>query len=255
MCKTVTVGGSQVFKVAVSSSPPDPGAQDFNVYLSPSGSCQGPFGYAATFGNSGSYGMTVNGSTLSGWVLDSGAPLDNDGAPAPDFQSLPVASGLPNANPAARTPPHGDLADEGRCVDPSTGSGVACPGSVTPGAVVWFIPGGGNNQTCLNLQGGGDIYIFSGYQYQRILLYEPGPEQQPPANTCSNNVAGHGITSLIGIFYVPAANVTIIGNSSYLATIAGGVIAWTASVKGNGGVSISADPTLRTWPPSVNLTQ
>jgi len=255
MCKTVTVGGNQVFKVSVSSSPPDPGAQDFNVYLSPSGSCQGPFGYAATFGNSGNYGMTVNGSTLSGWVLDSGAPMDNAGARAPDFQSLPVASGLPNANPAAGTPPRGDLADEGHCVDPTTGNGVACPGGFTPGAVVWFIPGGGNNQTCLNLQGGGDIYIFSGYQYQRILLYEPGPEQQPPANTCSNNVAGHGITSLIGIFYVPAANVTIIGNSSYLATIAGGVIAWTASVKGNGGVSISADPTLRTWPPSVNLTQ
>lgn len=255
MCKTVTVGSNQNFKVAVSSSPPDPGAQDFNVYLSPSGSCQGPFGYAATFANGGNYGMTVNGSTLSGWALDSGAPPDNTGAPAPDFQSLPVAAGLPNANPPGAAPPRGDLANEGHCVDPITGASVACPGNVTPGAVVWFIPGGGNNQTCLNLQGGGDIYIFSGYQYQRILLYEPGPEQQPPANTCSNNVAGSGITSLIGIFYVPAANVTIIGNSSYLATIAGGVIAWTASIKGNGGVSISADPTLRTWPPSVNLTQ
>jgi hypothetical protein len=70
-----------------------------------------------------------------------------------------------------------------------------------------------------------------------------------------NNIAGHGITSLIGIFYLPAASVTIIGNSSYLATIAGGVIAWTANVKGSGGVSISADPTLRTWPASVRLTQ
>jgi hypothetical protein len=68
-------------------------------------------------------------------------------------------------------------------------------------------------------------------------------------------VAGHGITSLIGIFYVPAASVTIIGNSSYLATIAGGVIAWNATVKGNGGVSISADPTLRTWPSAVHLIQ
>lgn len=255
MCRTVAVGGNQNFKVAVSSSPPDPGAQSFNVYLSPSGSCQGPFGYAATFSNSGGYGMIVNGSTLGGWALNSAAPQDNTGAPAPDFQSLPVAAGLPNANPASGTPPHGDLANEGHCVDPTTGSGVACPGAVTPGAVVWFIPGGGDTSTCLNLQGGGDIYVYSGYQYQRILLYEPGPEQQPPANTCSNNVAGHGLTSLIGIFYVPAANVTIIGNSSYLATIAGGVIAWTASIKGNGGVSISADPTLRTWPPSVNLTQ
>ncbi|OLB91937.1 MAG: hypothetical protein E6H97_01600 [Chloroflexi bacterium] len=255
MCKTVSVGSSQNFKVSVSSSPPDPGAQDFNVYLAPSGSCQGPFGYAAQFANNGSYTTTINGGTLNGWALDPGAPRDNPGAPAPDFQSPPVAGGLPNANPQLAVPPHGDLANEGHCVDPTTGTGVACPAPVTPGAVLWFIPGGGNIQTCLNLQGGGDIYIYSGHQYQRILLYEPGPEQQPPANTCSNNVAGSGITSLIGIFYVPAANVTIVGNSSYLATIAGGVIAWTASVKGNGGVSILADPTLRTWPPSVTLTQ
>ena len=255
MCKTVAVSSNQNFKVSVSSSPPDPGAQYFNVYLSPSGSCQGPFGYAAQFANSGSFTTTINGGTLNGWALDPGAPQDNAGAPAPDYQLPPVAAGLPNANPARATPPHGDLGNEGHCVNPITGTGMACPGPVTPGAVVWFIPGGGNNQTCLNLQGGGDIYIFSGYQYQRVLLYEPGPQQQPPANTCSNNVAGSGITSLIGIFYVPAANVTIVGNSNYLATIAGGVIAWTASVKGNGGVSIQADPTLRTWPPSVTLTQ
>ena len=107
----------------------------------------------------------------------------------------------------------------------------------------------------MNLQGGGDIFVYSGYQYQRILLFEPGPEQPPPANTCLNNVAGHGITSLIGIFYTPAASVTIIGSSNYLATIAGGVIAWSATVKGNGGVSIMADPTLRTWPSAVRLTQ
>lgn len=255
MCKAVTVGSSQVFKVTVSSSPADPGAQDFNVYLAPGGSCTGPFGYAAEFANAGNYGMTVNGSTLSGWTLNAGGALDTPGAPPPDAQSLPVAGGLPNANPAAGTPPHGDLANEADCVDTSTGNNVACPSSWTPGAVSFFIPGGGSQSVCLNLQGGGDIYVFSGYQYQRILLFEPGPEQNPPANMCLNNVAGHGITSLIGIFYVPAASVTIIGNSSYLATIAGGVIAWTATVKGTGGVSISADPTLRTFPSAVHLTQ
>ncbi|TMD52558.1 MAG: hypothetical protein E6I85_10240 [Chloroflexi bacterium] len=121
--------------------------------------------------------------------------------------------------------------------------------------MVFFVPGPGSNTVCLNLQGGGDIYTFSGYQYQRVLVFEPGPEQTPPANTCPNNVAGHGLTSLIGIFYVPAADVTITGSSSYLATIAGGVIAYTASVKGNGGVSISVDPSLRAWPSSVHLTQ
>jgi Flp pilus assembly protein TadG len=255
MCKTLTVASSQVMKVSVSNSSPDPGAQYFNVYLAPSGSCQGPFGYATQFANSGGYGVTINGATLTGWVLNPAGALDSSGAPAPDQEGLPLASGLPNPNPAAGTPPRGDLGNEGHCVDPSTGNNTACPGAVTPGAVIFHIPGPGSNTVCLNLQGGGDIYVFSGYQYQRILVYEPGPEQQPPANTCPNNVAGHGLTSLIGIFYVPAADVAITGNSQYLATIAGGVISYTATVRGNGGVSISVDPSLRTWPSAVRLTQ
>jgi len=260
MCKTVTVGGNQIIKISVSTpngsvNTPDPGAQDYNVYLAPSGSCQGPFGYVTEFPNTGNFGTSINGNTLLGWSLDSTAATDTSGAPPPDPERASAAGGLPNQNPGAGTPPHGDLGNEIHCVDPSSGTNVACPSTWTPGAVELFIPGGGGIQTCLNLEGGGDIYLFSGYQYGRILLFEPGPEQLPPANTCLNNVAGSGITSLIGILYVPAAGVTIIGNSSYLATIAGGVVAWTATIKGNGGVSITADPTLRKWPPSVTLTQ
>jgi hypothetical protein len=147
--------------------------------------------------------------------------------------------------------PRGDLANEGHCVDPTTGSGVACPGAWTPGAVAFYIPSTG----CLDLHGGSDSYLFSGFQLQRILLFEPGPEQSSQPNTCSNIVNGNGFTSLIGIFYVPAASVTINGSSAYQATIAGGVIAWTATITGNGGVAITADPTLRKWPPAVHLTQ
>ena len=195
---------------------------------------------------------------LAGWTLSPTATLDTPGAPPPDLQGLPLGPGLPNSNPptpAGTTPPHGDLANESHCVDPLSGSNVACASAFTPGAVSIFIPGPGSNTQCLNLQGGGDVYLFSGYQFNRVLLYEPGPKQAPPPNTCPNNVAGSGLTSLIGIFYLPAATITIVGNSSYLATIAGGVIAWSASVKGNGGVSISADPTLRHWPPTVRLIQ
>ena len=259
-CRTVTIGPSQVIKVAVSgpTSPPDPGAQYFNVYLDPSGTCQGPFGFVTTFANNSPYSANVNGSVLAGWTLSPTATLDTPGAPPPDLQGLPLGPGLPNSNPptpAGTTPPHGDLANESHCVDPLSGSNVACASAFTPGAVSIFIPGPGSNTQCLNLQGGGDVYLFSGYQFNRVLLYEPGPKQAPPPNTCPNNVAGSGLTSLIGIFYLPAATITIVGNSSYLATIAGGVIAWSASVKGNGGVSISADPTLRHWPPTVRLIQ
>lgn len=237
MCRTVAVGNSGNIRVSVTA---DPGAQDFNVYMAQNATCTGLTYCADTGGNS-----TVTINSCAG---------GQQPAP-PDFQGLPLGAGLPNADPAAGTPPHGDLANANHCVDTTTGTNVACPSGWTVGAVQLYIPGGGNTSTCLNLQGGGDVYLYSGYQYQRILLYEPGPEQAPPANTCPNNVAGHGLTSLIGIFYVPAAGVTIIGSSSFLATIAGGVIAWTATVRGNGGVSIMADPTLRTWPSAVRLTQ
>jgi hypothetical protein len=133
---------------------------------------------------------------------------------------------------------------------------VVTPGYITPGAVVLFIPGGGScNPGGLSMSGGGDVYLFSGQQYHHILLYEPGPEQDPPPNTCSNSIAGHGVTSLLGIFYLPAASVTITGSSGYLSTIAGGVIAWTATINGNGSVAIVGDPSLGTWPPAVHLTQ
>ena len=119
-----------------------------------------------------------------------------------------------------------------------------------------FIPGASGTSPCLDLHGKGDIYIFSGYQYSRVVLFEPGPEQSSLPNTCgTNNVNGNGFTSLIGIFYMPAASVTINGNSAYRATIAGGVVAWTASVIGSGKVAITADPTLRAWPSAVRLIQ
>jgi hypothetical protein len=236
MCKTVTVGNSGNLKVDVT---PDPGAQDFNIYVAEDADCTGLTFCTHTGGNSS---VTINS-------CPSGQPSP------PDQQRLPVGPNLPNSDPAPGTPPRGDLANNHHCIDTTTGAGVACPSAWTAGAVMIFIPGGGDTSTCLNLQGGGDVWLYSGYQYGRILLFEPGPRQPPPANTCLNNVAGHGITSLIGILYVPAADVTIIGSSSYLATIAGGVISWTATIKGNGGVSIMADPTLRTWPSAVRLTQ
>jgi hypothetical protein len=235
MCKIITVANSGIVKVDVGAIP---GATDFNVYMATNGSCSG-FSFCQNTGSN--FTTSINAACT--------------GAAPPDVQYLPVAAGLPNSDPPSATPPRGDLANSTHCVDPTTGSNVACPSAWTVGAVMFFIPGGGSTSVCLNLQGGGDIFIYSGYQFQRILVYEPGPEQPAPPNTCSNNVAGHGITSLIGIFYMPAAGVTIIGSSSYLATIAGGVISWTATIKGNGGVSIMADPTLRTFPSAVRLIQ
>ena len=238
MCKTLAVGNSGNLKVSIDNTVP--GATDYRIYVGQDGTCSGLTYCASTGSNS-----TVTISNCAG---------GQQPAP-PDGLGMPAGANLPNTDPPSSAPPRGDTANAGHCIDTATGNSASCPSGFTAGAVQFFIPGGGNNSTCLNLQGGGDIFVYSGYQYQRILLFEPGPEQPAPANTCSNNVAGHGITSLTGIFYTPAASMTIIGSSSYLATIAGGVIAWSATVKGNGGVSIMADPTLRTWPSAVRLTQ
>ncbi len=233
MCKTVTLGSSGNVKVAVT---PDPGADDFNVYLAQNGSCTGVAYCDHTNGGSS---VTINS-------CPAGQPSP------PDSEGLPLASGLPNADPPVATPPRGDLANESHCVDPTTGNNVTCPSAWVPGAVVFYIPSGG----CLDLHATGDIYIFSGYQFQRVVLFLPGPEQSPLPNTCTTNKVNGGVfTSLIGIFYMPAATVTINGGSQYQATIAGGVIAWTATITGNGNLAILADPSLRAWPSAVRLIQ
>jgi hypothetical protein len=215
----------------------DPGANDFNVYLATNNTCTG-----LTFCSK------LGSGTISSCAVVGAAP--------PDWERPPLASTLPNTDPPRATPPSGDLANEAHCVDPTTGNNVACPAGWTPGAVAIVIPGASGASPCLVLHGKGDIYIFSGYQYSRVLLFEPGPEQSSVPNTCGGNIVnGNGFTSLIGIFYMPAASVTINGNSAYQATIAGGVVAWTASVIGSGTVAITADPTLRAWPSTVRLTQ
>ncbi|TME05330.1 MAG: pilus assembly protein [Chloroflexi bacterium] len=233
MCKTVTLGASGNVRVAVTT---ELGATDFNVYLAPNGTCSGLTYCDHTNGGSS---VTIN-------TCPTGQPGP------PDWEGLPLASGLPNADPPAAAPPRGDLANENHCVDPTSGSNASCPSAFVPGAVVFYLPSGG----CLDLHATGDIYIYSGYQYQRVVLFLPGPEQSPQPNTCTTNkVNGGALTSLIGIFYMPAATVTINGGSVYQATIAGGVIAWTATITGNGNLAILADPSLRAWPSAVRLIQ
>lgn len=246
MCKTVVLGPSGNIKVSVSSANSFtgvPGAQSFNVYLAQNGSCSG-LAFAVNFSNGSNASTTINGGTLTGgWPTGAAAP--------PDGEGMPLAAGLPNADAAAGTPPRGDMGNERECVDQAVGGPADCP-AWTPGAVAFYLPSTG----CVDTHGGrADVYFFSGYQYSRVLLYEPGPEQSSSPNTCSNYINGNGFTSLLGIVYTPAASVTINGNTTYQATIAGGVIAWTATITGSGGVAITADPTLPTWPPAVTLTQ
>src|SRR5207237_4105072 len=90
MCKTVTLGASGNVRVAVTT---ELGATDFNVYLAPNGTCSGLTYCDHTNGGSS---VTIN-------TCPTGQP-----AP-PDWEGMPIASGLPNADPPAAVPPHGDL--------------------------------------------------------------------------------------------------------------------------------------------------
>jgi Flp pilus assembly protein TadG len=243
MCKTVTPGPSGNIKVTVSSANSatgDPGAQSFNLYMAQNATCSS-LAYVGNFLNGNNAGTTVNSASFAaGWPTGAASP--------PTGEGMPIASGLPNADVAAGS----DLANERECVDTTSGNLTSCPSPWTPGAVAFYIPSTG----CLDTHGGkADMYLFSGYQYSRVLVFEPGPEQSSQPNSCSNFINGNGFTSLIGIIYMPAAGVSINGNTTYEATIAGGVIAWTAAITGSGGVAIIADPTLRTWPSAVRLIQ
>jgi len=242
MCKTVTLGSSTNIKVTTVAAVP--GAQYLNIYLAQNGTCSG-LAYLTQVQNSVNAAVTINSSTFpAGWPSGAASP--------PDSMNPPLSSTLPNADPPAGTPPHGDMANENQCVDPATGNDIACTRSaVNPGAVVLFFPSGG----CITMNAGGDIYVFTGNQYNRVVLYEPGPEQSSQPNTCANKINGHDFTSFIGIFYVPAADVTLNGTSRVRATIAGGLIAWTATVLGSENLAITADPSLRAWPATVRLVQ
>ena len=242
MCKTVTLGSSTNIRVAPTA--PVPGAQYLNIYAAQGASCSG-MAYLTRVPNTTNSSVIINSSTFpAGWPAGA--------ATLPDQANPPLVSTLPNSDPLAGTPPRGDLANENQCVNPATGANVACSAStVNPGAVIVYIPSGG----CVSMNGGGDIYVFSGNQYQRIVLFEPGPEQSGVPNTCANKLNGHDFTSFIGIFYVPAADVTLNGTSRVRATIAGGLVAWTATVLGSENLAISADPSLRAWPSTVRLTQ
>jgi Flp pilus assembly protein TadG len=138
----------------------------------------------------------------------------------------------------------GDVANENYCV-PSANPGDAnapCAGArVTPGAVQFYMPAG----SCINQNAQGATYVFSGEQYNWIVIY------QPAANTCSNSMNGGSATQYIGTIYTPAANWTINGGNR--APLAGQVIVYTATVSGGASVGIDFNPNYAPAPPAARL--
>ena len=196
VCRTVrTDPGSENIKIDVSNVP---GAMSYNVYITAAGGdCSDPMGLVANipvvgvvsnFDTNPCPVFTGGGCTLGheSITLDS-TDIPNSFAPnslaapgifgsyPPSPETSPLGGNLPNENANRAAPPAGDRANENQCVT-AAGAAASCPAAVTPGAVVYYIPNGG----CMNDTSNGDNYVFSGYQYNWLLVYEPGTANPPP---------------------------------------------------------------------------
>jgi len=267
VCYVVVASGSnRNIQVRVSNVP---GATAYNIYAGPSGSCGGPFGLAASLAVAGTPANNSTGAcpVYSGGgcslgnesiILDAtelGSPFaPNAGASPgvigsypPSGETAPLKSNLPNENANRAAPPAGDRANENSCEDVA-GALTTCPGPITPGAVVFYIPSGG----CLNDSSSGDNYVFSGYQYNWIVIYEPGAAN-PPANTCGNTLGAATDSALIGLVYTPSSAITVLKATAFRTDELGGMIANTISFSGQ-LPTIIGDTDYSPTPPAARLS-
>ena len=245
MCRTV-ITNNNVIQIQVSNVP---GATGYNVYAAPpSNGCNGLFGFAGSISVSGSvrndntagcpafsgtscslgYETAVFDSSLLGSMFTpiAGVVAPAPGAYPPSGETAPLNINLPNQNPDRATSPAGDRANENQC-DTQVGGTTPCPGPITPGAVEFYIPSGG----CLNATTGADNFVFSGYQYNWIMVYEPG-SAYPPANTCPNVLGAAADSAWVGLIYVPSAALNVNKAATFRTEATGGLMADTISFTG-----------------------
>jgi Flp pilus assembly protein TadG len=271
MCRIVQVNGNQAIQIQISNVP---GATSYNVYAEPppNPACSGPFGYA---GNVPVVGTVENDSTAGCPALSGlGCSLRNEtaifdstilslgfapnlfvslpvlGASPPAGETPPLRVNLPNQNPDRAAPPAGDRANENQC-DTIGGAPTTCPLAIppiTPGAVEFYIPSGG----CLNATSSADNFLFSGYQYDWIMVYEPG-QAYPPANTCSNLLAAQADSAWVGLVYLPSAALTVQKAASFRTEATGGLLADTIAFTGQ-LPTIIGSANFQPAPPASRLT-
>jgi Flp pilus assembly protein TadG len=245
-CHTVSIADLQAMQIQISNVP---GATSYNVYAAPPNSgCSGPFGLAGNipyFGPAqkndnlagcpafsgtgcslGNVSATFDATVLPSAFAPTGAPPGVIGSYPPSGETQPLRSNLPNENANRAAPPAGDRANENQC-DAISGALATCPAPITPGAVVFYIPSTG----CLTDSSNGDNVVFSGYQYDWIVVYEPG-NAFPPANTCSNTMGAAADSAFIGLVYMPAAALTVNKASAFRTDESGGLITNTITFSG-----------------------
>jgi hypothetical protein len=165
------------------------------------------------------------------------------------FSNCPPPANLlsqENAPMSLEYPPYtgGDIANENYCQPPPNPGDPNSPcqgATITPGAVQFYFPPG----ACFSQNAQGATYVFSGEQYNWIVIYAP------TSNTCNNTLNGGASTQYIGTIYTPGANWTI--NGSDRSPLAGQVICYTAKVSGAGQVGIDFNPNYAPAPPAARL--
>ncbi|HEY3195418.1 MAG TPA: pilus assembly protein TadG-related protein [Candidatus Dormibacteraeota bacterium] len=266
MCHSINTATRNDIVIQISNVP---GATSYNVYLSPpGGGCNGPFGLAGsvpvigTVSNNltppcpiylgggcslGNEQVTIDQVYLGAlWAPNALALPGTSGAYPPDPQTAPLQAFLPNQNPDRGAGAAGDRANENQC-DTTAGALATCPAPITPGAVEFYLPSGG----CMNVTGGGDNFVFSGYQYNWVVLYEPGPANGP-ANTCSNVLGAAANSAFTGFLYSPSAGVSMPSSWLFESGGMGGLLADTLTITGS--PAFVYDPDYAPVPPASRLT-
>ncbi len=241
--------------------PATPDGSALNPWPSPTAITLGyttfqPAGFASIM-NFNHLGVLYTPIRCNGLTRNQGClPPDNETQPQ-CFSNCPPPPNLlsqENAPMALEYSPYngGDVANENYCVPSPNPGNVSAPcqgAQITPGAVQFYFPpsppsaviGG----SCMTQNAQGATYVYSGIQYNWIIIYAPA------ANTCPNKLNGGASTQYIGTIYTPGAGWTISGGSR--TPLAGQVICYTAIFQGNAGVGIAYNPNYAPVPPAARL--
>jgi hypothetical protein len=249
-----------------------PGATSYNVYAArPPATCASQLGMVGSIPNGVTERTTnlttcpqPNGGTCSmgavgaltgvffdlnaisaGWSPNGGASPDTSRAYPPDAEGNDFQGGttFPAVNHARVTYPSGDRANENLCAL-ATGAETSCPAAVTPGAVTMSL----TNGSCFNVTAGGDAHLYSGYQFNWVLNYEP------LSTTCANTWQGRFNSAPIGMSYTPGASFKVAGGNASQTRSFGGVVAASILVQSATGLALIFNSGNAPRPPGTRLT-
>jgi Flp pilus assembly protein TadG len=201
---------------------------------------------------------TVRTHNCSGWARANQFCWAPDDETTPTcFSVCPPAPAVPQENAAmsleyAPAWTSGDVANENYCKEtPPSGGDPTSPCStakITPGAVQFYM----GPTDCVDQNGNGYTHVFSGEQYNWIVIYQLPAVLPAVAPFCNpNHLLGNALTQYIGTIYTPSSNWTIQGSDK--SPLSGQVICWVATVTGSGQAGIDFNPNYAPAPPAARL--